>query len=117
MRIRIDAAVFADANFWDSLDKLVYFFVDDRHLWQIDDPDQILNSPWISADKTGRAGRRNAEILKKCFTASGYPGSFGQFHTSVIEVATSDTKPHQMLPQHADRKSTRLNSSHLGISY
>ena len=73
MRVRFAADVLDDPRSWDILDRIVHHFLDQRHLWDIEDPTLIEESRWIQSDMGGRTGRRNVDALRKCYTYSVYP--------------------------------------------
>ncbi|MCK5524337.1 MAG: hypothetical protein KAI83_14490 [Thiomargarita sp.] len=73
MKVRFATDVLNEPNAWDSLDQIVYHFITGRHLWDINDPEEIEKSHWIQEDIQGRSGKRNLETLQKCYTDSIYP--------------------------------------------
>ena len=59
MKVHFAPDVLNEPSSWNSLDQIVYHFGTGRHLWNIDDIDEIESSLWIQEDISGRAGKRN----------------------------------------------------------
>src|SRR5437899_5098505 len=51
------------------------------------------------------------------FRSGAHPHQLGRVHKAVLEDGLGNDRGSGGLRQQRDRKSTRLNSSHLGISY
>ena len=73
MKVCFAADVLKEPNAWGSLDQIVYHFITGRHLWDINDSEEIEKSDWIQEDIQGRSGKRNLETLQKYYTDSIYP--------------------------------------------
>lgn len=100
MRVNFAAEVLSDPDSWRILDHLVDYFVEQRHLWDIEDPQAIENSPWIQSDLTGRAGKANLEILQKYYTNTIYPLPT-QMHSLRIQVTLTSHSPDKLTPKEA----------------
>src|ERR1035441_9906806 len=64
-------------------------------------------------EHAANAGEEPARILRPGFAFEEGFDQIPNYGTN----AQDDPQDYRVLPFHADRKSTRLNSSHLGISY
>ncbi len=102
MKVSISEDVLADPDVWDVLDRVIHHFMDRRHLWDIDDPDTIKESPWMQNDLQGRAGRRNLETFEKCFTDSAYPQP-PRTHSISITITRSTKSDGELSPDDARR--------------
>src|SRR5262245_63471371 len=77
----------------------------------------VLAEPVDKNDpKSVRKLRRIAEKLVEC-ALNGEPWAIAQVADRIDGKATAEIKTEQTQRYVVDRKSTRLNSSHLGISY
>jgi hypothetical protein len=86
MKVRFATDVLNEPNAWNSLDQIVYHFITGRHLWDINDPEEIENSSWIQEDIQGRSGKQNLETLQKCYTNSIYPCESREFSLHTITL-------------------------------
>lgn len=72
MRVRFSITVLHDPTAFFSLDRIVDLFLEERHIWVIEDPDEIRHSAWIANEELSRTAQRNLEALEKCFTTAIY---------------------------------------------
>jgi len=105
MKVRFAIDILQDSNAWDVLDIVVQHFFDRRHVWDIIDPNEIENSPWIQTDSSGRAGRRNLSALKKCYTDSAYPRNIKMHKLTIVITngCSSDSSDFHLNPSDARR--------------
>lgn len=102
MKVRFSAEVLEDSNSWDSLDRIVHYFLDRRHLWDIIDSREIENSKWIQKDLGGRSGKRNLEAFQKCFTDAIYPRK-SRMHTITLLITLQVKSECELPPDDAIR--------------
>lgn len=100
MKVRIDPLLLEVPDAWNTLDIIMPFFQEERHLWTIDNAMDIKNSQWIQSDINGRAGKRNIETLEKCFTKSIYP-SASKMHTVEVIISNNSGMKNQVCPANA----------------
>src|SRR5205814_7914916 len=93
---------------------LLFFFIHDTSTTEIYTLSLHDALPISSADSPGSAGRDGGPRLPA--SGPGWPGSFARGFPRSPRAARL-LEPELRLLRHEDRKSTRLNSSHLGISY
>jgi hypothetical protein len=96
MKVRFNSDCLADPAAWDSLDQIVTHFHNDRHIWDIIDPDAVLSSDWVKSDITGRTGRRITEFVQKAVTAAAYPQ--GRLHKLTLTITNSPTTADDLSP-------------------
>lgn len=98
MRVRFEQDVLNDPDSWNSLDQITHHFLNERHLWEIDDPDNIENSGWIKSDINGRSGKRNLEMLEKSYTKTIYPASGStKIHSILLMITNCNESGRQYL--------------------
>lgn len=102
MRVRFAEDVLADPKSWRILDFIVDYFLEQRHVWDIEDPQIIKESPWIQTDLTGRAGQMNLDALQKCYTQAIY-SSPQKMHSIAIQVALQSNSSENLTPDEAKR--------------
>src|SRR5690554_2558535 len=94
-------------------------------LWYLEDPDQALTIAQLQALDSGAFTRHDAGVLNFGYTESAYWTRF-DLNTDalrgetdwILELALPLVDSVQLfLVRDGDRKSTRLNSSHVRISY
>jgi hypothetical protein len=104
MKVRFEQDVLKAQDSWTFLDRIVDHFASERHIWEIDDPDDIKNSNWIQSDIQGRSGKRNLELLEKCYTKAVYNDSSSQMHSIIIIITNRDSSDrHYLKPDDACR--------------
>lgn len=63
MKVRFADDVLADPSAWRELTRIVDGFLEERHVWDIEDPAAIQDSPWLAGDDLYTQG--NLDALKK----------------------------------------------------
>ncbi len=92
MRVRFSREVLHEPAAWDDLDRIVHYFLENRHRWDPLDADTIANAPWLASDQGGRAGRRSREVLEKSATSNAWtPATRAHSITVVIELRTASS--------------------------
>jgi len=92
MRVEFSPEVLSISQYWELLNRITYFFGEERHLWYTDDPDTLVSSDWfVSADET-REKRRRQELFERSvnletYLRSQYPE--GGPHSIRITVSTA----------------------------
>jgi len=105
MKVRFGVDVLNNPQAWDSLDQIVDYFITGRHLWDINDVDDIENSDWIQEDIDGRAGKRNLDTLQRCCTDSIYSPESRKhrMHTITLLVTFYGNSNNELMPDEAKR--------------
>jgi hypothetical protein len=103
MKVRFAPDVLNEQSSWDTLDRIVFHFIEQRHIWDIDDPDLIKNSQWLQSDLENRTNRRNLETLEKAFTSSIYPDQTTKMHTLCLVVTSQTVSEVNLSPDDARR--------------
>ncbi|MCP4107997.1 MAG: hypothetical protein GY749_21040 [Desulfobacteraceae bacterium] len=101
MKVRFEKSVMNDPTAWSVLDLIVQHFLDGRHAWDVDDLENIEQSQWIQTDIDGRAGKRNLEVLYKCYTDSVYPRHGSKMHSITITVTDHGKSDKELTPDDA----------------
>ena len=70
MKVRFADDVLVEPSAWRTLTRIVDGFVEERHIWDIDDPAAMADSPWLAGDDPYTRG--NLEALKKISTRALY---------------------------------------------
>jgi hypothetical protein len=96
MRVRMEDGLLKDSSNWDQLDAILALFLEERHIWQIDDPEVVETSDWHQSDKEGRAGRRILETLKKCYTVTIYPDQTRHMHACCVAITAVPKSPNEI---------------------
>jgi len=105
----VKVQVVADPPSWRVLDQIVDRFFDERHRWEVDDPDAVEQSPWIVTEPQGsRASLRNLEALQRPFVdglyaPSAYAHSRSQAHSILLSVCLVEAPPIMLSPVDALR--------------
>jgi len=86
MKVRFEQDVLDDPKSWRSLDRIVHHFENERHIWEIDDPDVIKNSQWIQSDIQGRSGKSDIEMLEKFYTKAVYADLSSRMHSILLII-------------------------------
>ncbi len=103
MKVIFAADVLDDPGSWLTLDRIVYHFLDERHVWSIDDPEKIEESPWLQDDVDGRMKKRNLETLQKCFTMGAYPTRGARMDSITLHVTLHSDSECRLTPDEARR--------------
>lgn len=94
MRVSLHKSVLEEPSCWHDLDQIVHLFDELKHAWQIDDFDEVEQSPWVQSDINGRAGQRVLSLLTKSFTAAAWPTK-----SRLIEVTLHASSSSQLSPR------------------
>jgi hypothetical protein len=100
MRVRFLTEVLESESAWNLLDGIVDVFIEERHLWDVDDVEAIERSQWLAEE--GRHTRRSLEALEKCVTQSAY-SSLPHRHRLSVTVALQTALPTKLSPEDARR--------------
>jgi hypothetical protein len=70
MRVRITQEVLniSDGNTIASLEAIFSYFMEKRHLWEIDDPEKIKQSEWFKYYHPSKAYHQKCDDLEKLYT-------------------------------------------------
>jgi len=102
MKVVFESDVLEVERAWNHLDLIISTIAEGQHEWLIEDADVIENSPWITADAGGRAGRRNLEVLAKSYTSQAYPRTTKLHQKRVsVTLAPKQGDRQQLTPEHA----------------
>jgi len=103
MKVRFAEDVLNNPEAWRVLDRIVDLFFEKRHLWDIDDADEIKNSQWIQSNPGGRTNRLNVEILETYDSRSFYHPNKSRMHTITLVVTRQGTSEYELPPDDARR--------------
>jgi len=109
MRVEFSSEVLSDPKWYDYLDRIVYFFDEERHIWHSEDPDDVTNSDWFSAEDDSRSARRIRELFEKSVVQEEYQRAEGLRHSICIVVSgnTLDETGTMLAPNDAYRALNR----------
>ena len=103
MRVRIAADALADDGSWRAIDRIVDLFFEERHRWDVDDPDAVEASRWIKSDPAeSRTSQRNLEALQMLSVRAIYE-SGEKIHQRALTVSLVETPPDTLTPTEALR--------------
>ncbi len=103
MKVRFAADVLNDPEARRVLDRIVDLFLEGRHLWDVDNADEIKNSQWIQSDQDGRAGRQNVEVLETYGKKFFYHPNKSRMHAITLVVTLQGTSEYELSPDDARR--------------
>jgi len=99
MKVRFAADALADPDSWWTLDRLIDHFFEGRHFWQIDDPDEVEQSPWLLSEPEGsRTTRRNLDALQRHVVQAQYQPE-SKAHTLFVTVCLVAAPPETLAPR------------------
>jgi hypothetical protein len=88
MRVELDAGVLNDPAQHESIDRLVHFFREGRHLWHVQSADEVKASAWYLGLANSPGARRVNELLERSVQRDSYRGAeaIGAHHLLVRVV-------------------------------
>lgn len=103
MKVRFADDVLAEPSAWRELTRIVDGFLEERHIWDIDDPAVIANSPWLAGEDHYTRG--NLDALQKLSVRTLYNPTPVQpdprpskAHGMSIVVSLSEAPPGALTP-------------------
>ncbi|HYO52049.1 hypothetical protein [Archangium sp.] len=105
MRVAILLDVLEDTGSLRAIERIVDAFLEGRHVWDKDNQDQVLSSPWFT-EETGDFRRLSVrESLEKLYTESVYssPVSSRLMHQLHLVITRQPDITHALLPDEARR--------------
>ena len=103
MRVVFCRDVLDDSTQWSRIDRIFDFFENGRHVLDIEDIDEVLESAWLDSEDS-RTSRRNRELLEKCLTDAEYSAnraSLAHRSTIAVDCQTDDKNGHRLRPDDA----------------
>lgn len=98
MRVKFAPELYNDEAASHVLDEIIFLFMKDKHVWELNDPTELEGARWLESDKDGRAGARIFAEVKKIITRGIYIPKGALMHSTQCIVVINVRDPSTELP-------------------
>jgi len=93
VKVTIENSLFDTGEAFEVLDRIIDFFWDGRHTWQVDPALDIKKTLWIQDEPNSRASRKNLETYEKHITHQIYATKQNRCHHTTLYIKSKPKNP------------------------